>query len=76
MFGPDEFIVDVSYDTATVSIVVDCSGAGGTMDVQVTPDPVTVTVPTTGGQQPKAQVIRGPGDTPGSAVVIVRRFTQ
>ena len=50
MFGPDEFIVDVSYDTATVSIVVDCSGAGGTMDVQVTPDPVTVTVPTTGGQ--------------------------
>lgn len=75
VFGPDEFVVDISYDTATVKIVADCQGTGGTREVQVSPDQVTFTVPTTGGQQPLSQMLRGPGDTPGSVTVIVKRAT-
>lgn len=71
--GPDAFIVDISYDTATVPLVMDCKGVGGTMQVQITPAPVTLTVLPTGGQLPLAQVLHGPEDTTGSVVVIVKR---
>lgn len=73
VFGPDEFVVDVSYDTAIVPLAIDCKGAGGNMEFPLTPDPVTLTVPTTGGNETLAQILRGPEDTPGTVVIIVKR---
>ena len=68
----DRITVDVSYDTATVPLVVDCGAAGGTRDVQITPDPLTFIVPRAGGQQKLSHLLRGPQDTDGRAFLVVR----
>jgi hypothetical protein len=73
VYGPDEFILDVDYDTALVPLAVDCKGAGGNMEFPVTPAPLTFSVSAGGGQTSLAQVLRGPGDTPGVVTVVVKR---
>jgi len=80
VFGPEEFIVDVAYLPAMISLPVYCVGSGGgvasgSTPVQMTPDPVTLSVPASGGGDRREQILKGPQPTSGSVVIFVRRAT-
>lgn len=74
VYGPEEFIVDVAYETAPVTIDVNCKGAGGGQQILLSPKPVTFSVPASGGNQTLAHILIGPdGPMQGTVVVIVQR---
>jgi hypothetical protein len=73
VYGPEELVVDVNYDTSSAPINIDCDGVSGTMPYTLTPDPLTFSVSASGGQLTLAHLLRGPGDIPGTVVVIVKR---
>jgi hypothetical protein len=73
VYGPDEFIVDVDYGTSNTPLTIDCRGTGGTVPYALTPAPLTFSVTAEGGRLTLEQVLRGPEDTPGTVIVIVKR---
>jgi hypothetical protein len=75
VFGPDEFAIDMAFDTANIPLSIDCKGAGGNMTVPVTPDPVTFFIHPSGGDYSGPQVLKGPENTPGTITVHVKRAT-
>lgn len=75
VYGPEEFRVSVTYQAASVTLNDDCRGTGGAMQVQITPDPLTISVPTTGGSNRQTQLLQGPGADPSYTLYIVSRKT-
>lgn len=73
----DELTVDVAFDTGNISLPTFCVREGvaqGSTPVALTPDPVTFTVPASGGRNRYTHVLQGPeGPISGSVVVIVTR---
>ena len=69
----DDMNLDVTYDTATVGIVVNCQGVGGVQNVSLTPAHLTlVSIATAGGATRVPQILAGPGNDPGEAVLILQ----
>ena len=75
VYGPEEFVIDIDFDTANIPLSIDCQGAGGNMTVPVTPSAVTFTLPATGGDFSDQQILKGPENTPGTITVHVQRAT-
>jgi len=77
----EELTLDLAFVTANITLPVFCVGsdggiASGGTPTQMTPKPVTFTVPATGGGTRETHVLQGPETVSGSVVVIVTRVTQ
>jgi hypothetical protein len=69
-------VVDVDYESVSVSNVIDCGGVGGNAPWPQRPGPLTFNVPIGGGSDRIPHVLAAPdGPQPGSAVVIVTRVS-
>lgn len=73
---PDHMLVDITYETAIVTLTVDCKGAGGTRPVQLTPDTVSFVIPPFGGNRTQAHGLSGPEFMLGTVTAIVQRITD
>ena len=63
----------VTYATAMVSLNVDCKGAGGSMNVALTPETLSGVALAAGETKTTPQVLGGPGNDRGNATLILRR---
>jgi hypothetical protein len=76
----DQLIVDIDFLTANILLPAFCMADGdiasGSTPVQMTPDPVTFTVPASGGGERQPHVLQGPESVSGFIVVIVTQANQ
>jgi len=77
----EEVTLDVAFETANITLPTKCVGsdggiASGGIPVQVTPKPVTFTVPAPGGGMRGDHVLQGPESMSGFVVVIATRVAQ
>jgi hypothetical protein len=71
----EHMLIDVTYETAIVTLTVDCRGAGGTRPVQLTPDTVNFVIPPLGGNRTQPHGLSGPEYMMGTVTAIVQRVT-
>jgi hypothetical protein len=76
LVDPEHMIIDVTYETAIVTLMVDCKGAGGNRPVQLTPETVSFVIPPFGGNRTQPHGLSGPEYMIGSVTSIVQRVTE
>jgi hypothetical protein len=76
LLDPEHMLIDVTYETAIVTLAVDCRGAGGPRPVQLTPDTVSFVIPPFGGNRTQAHVLSGPEQMIGTVTARVQRITS
>ncbi len=68
----DDMTLTVTYDAAPVAIAVNC-GISGVQNVTLTPATLSlVPIATEGGSARRAQILGGPGNDPGDAIIILQ----
>jgi hypothetical protein len=76
LVDPQHMLVDVTYETALVTLAVDCKETAGSRLVQLTPETVSFVIPPLGGNRTQAHGVSGPEYMIGTVTASVQRITS